>query len=53
MYNVNKANTMINIGEGKGYVSRAVALCDALQVIGLDCNPNHREGAVQRIEQLL
>lgn len=48
-----RVETVINIGEGKGYVSRAVALCDNLQVIGLDCNPAHKERAVERIESLL
>ncbi|KPI89079.1 hypothetical protein ABL78_1815 [Leptomonas seymouri] len=48
-----RVETVINIGEGKGYVSRAVALCDNMQVIGLDCNPAHKERAVERIELLL
>nr|CCC90543.1 conserved hypothetical protein [Trypanosoma congolense IL3000] len=41
--------TVINIGEGKGYVSRALALCSGLQVVGLDCNPAHKERAAERI----
>ncbi|RNF20050.1 uncharacterized protein Tco025E_03879 [Trypanosoma conorhini] len=45
--------TVFNVGEGKGYVSRALALCDGLQVIGLDCNPAHKERAVERVEFLL
>ncbi|TPP55040.1 Methyltransferase domain family protein [Leishmania donovani] len=45
--------TVINIGEGKGYVSRAVSLCDNLQVVGLDCNPAHKERAVERFESLV
>lgn len=45
--------TVVNIGEGKGYVSRALALCDDLQVVGLDCNPAHKERAVERFESLL
>lgn len=48
-----RVQTTINIGEGKGYVSRAVALCDNLQVVGLDCNPAHKERAVERFESLL
>ncbi|KPA76278.1 hypothetical protein ABB37_08011 [Leptomonas pyrrhocoris] len=48
-----RVETVINMGEGKGYVSRAVALCDNLQVIGLDCNPAHKERAVERVESLL
>ncbi|KAG5481587.1 hypothetical protein LSCM1_05611 [Leishmania martiniquensis] len=51
--NVARVRTVINIGEGKGYVSRAVALCDDLQVVGLDCNPAHKECAVDRFESLL
>ncbi|KEG14805.1 hypothetical protein DQ04_00301150 [Trypanosoma grayi] len=45
--------TVVNVGEGKGYVSRALALCDGLQVIGLDCNPSHKERVVERVEFLL
>eukprot|EP00796_Vickermania_ingenoplastis_P011114 gene11114-7740_t len=45
--------TVINIGEGKGYVSRALSLAWGLQVIGLDCNPAHKEKAVGRIEGLV
>ncbi|SYZ64614.1 Methyltransferase_domain_containing_protein (plasmid) [Leishmania braziliensis MHOM/BR/75/M2904] len=48
-----QVRTMINIGEGKGYVSRAVALCDRLQVVGLDCNPAHKERAMACFESLL
>ncbi|KAG5508261.1 hypothetical protein JKF63_05517 [Porcisia hertigi] len=50
---VARVETAINIGEGKGYVSRALALCDNLQVIGLDCNPAHKERTVERFESLL
>jgi hypothetical protein len=52
-YAAASVETVINIGEGKGYVSRALALCDNLQVVGLDCNPAHKERAVERIESLL
>ncbi|CBH11227.1 hypothetical protein, conserved [Trypanosoma brucei gambiense DAL972] len=45
--------TVMNVGEGKGYVSRAFALCDGLQVVGLDCNPAHKERAVERVSHLL
>ncbi|EKF28661.1 hypothetical protein MOQ_007584 [Trypanosoma cruzi marinkellei] len=45
--------TVLNVGEGKGYVSRALALCDGLQVVGLDCNPAHKERAMERVEFLL
>ncbi|KAG5481901.1 hypothetical protein LSCM4_06980 [Leishmania orientalis] len=51
--NLAQVRTVINVGEGKGYVSRAMALCDNLQVIGLDCNPAHKERAVDRFESLL
>ncbi|CBZ25490.1 conserved hypothetical protein [Leishmania mexicana MHOM/GT/2001/U1103] len=50
---VSAVRTVINIGEGKGYVSRAVSLCDDLQVVGLDCNPAHKERAVERFESLV
>ncbi|CCW65702.1 unnamed protein product [Phytomonas sp. EM1] len=46
-------HTVINIGEGKGYVSRALALCDRLQVVGIDCNPMHKEGMPKLTEKLL
>lgn len=46
-------STVINIGEGKGYVSRTIALCDGLQVVGVDCNPAHKERAFERFEDLL
>ncbi|KAG8341607.1 Methyltransferase domain [Trypanosoma vivax] len=45
--------TVINIGEGKGYVSRALALCDGLQMVGLDCNPLHKERAIERVSHIL
>lgn len=45
--------SVINIGEGKGYVSRALAFCDGLQVVGIDCNPAHRERSMERIEALM
>lgn len=46
-------HTVVNIGEGKGYVSRAIALCDGIQVVGLDCNPAHKERALERVESLI
>lgn len=49
----NPIETVINIGEGKGYVSRALSLVYGLQVVGLDCNPAHKEKALGRIESLL
>lgn len=49
----NPVNTIINIGEGKGYVSRALSLVHSLQVVGLDCNPAHKEKAIERNEQLV
>ncbi|ESL11968.1 hypothetical protein TRSC58_00273 [Trypanosoma rangeli SC58] len=45
--------TVFNVGEGKGYVSRALALCDGLQVVGLDCNSLHKARAVERVQFLL
>lgn len=45
--------TVINFGEGKGYVSRALSLVEQLQVIGLDCNPSHKEKTLERIEKVL
>ena len=45
--------SVLNIGEGKGYVSRVLALCDGYQVVGLDCNPNHKEGSSSRLEKIV
>ena len=46
-------NTILNIGEGKGYLSRSLALCGGLQVIGLDCNPQHRDTSFRRMDRTL
>eukprot|EP01060_Flectonema_neradi_P039104 TRINITY_DN8484_c0_g1_i1.p1 TRINITY_DN8484_c0_g1~~TRINITY_DN8484_c0_g1_i1.p1 ORF type:complete len:671 (+),score=102.31 TRINITY_DN8484_c0_g1_i1:72-2084(+) len=45
--------TVINIGEGKGYLSRTLALCKGLQVVGVDCNPHHRDSSFERIDRVL
>ncbi|CAD2221610.1 hypothetical protein AGDE_07306 [Angomonas deanei] len=45
--------TIMNVGEGKGYVSRALSLCDGMQLIGLDCNPQHKDGAMSRMDSLI
>jgi hypothetical protein len=46
-----QVQSVINVGEGKGYVSRLLALDSGLQVIGLDCNPAHRESSSGRLER--
>lgn len=46
-------NTVINIGEGKGYVSRGLSIVCGLQVIGLDCNPSHKTKMTERRDLLL
>lgn len=48
-----KIRTVINIGEGKGYVSRGLSLVCGLQVIGLDCNPSHKKKMVERTDELV
>ena len=53
LMNNDDIKTIINIGEGKGYLSRALALCKGLQVIGLDCNPHHRDSSFERIDRIL
>lgn len=45
--------TVMNVGEGKGYVSRVVSICSGVPVVGVDCNPLHKEGAIGRLETLL
>lgn len=51
--NSTSLKTVINIGEGKGYVSRGLSLVCGLQVIGLDCNPSHKTKMVERTDILL
>ncbi|CUG87203.1 methyltransferase, putative [Bodo saltans] len=48
-----QGSTLMNIGEGKGYCSRVLALCDGVQVVGLDCNPDHKEGSSGRVEKVV
>ena len=45
--------TVMNIGEGKGYVSRVLSICEGTPVVGVDCNPLHKEVALDRLEPLL
>jgi hypothetical protein len=47
------ADTVVNVGEGKGYVSRFLALEHDLQMIGLDCNPQHGDTSAARVERML
>jgi len=46
-------HSVINFGEGKGYVSRLLALESNLQVIGLDCNPAHGEASDARLHRMM
>lgn len=49
----NTCITVMNVGEGKGYCSRVLALADGFQVVGLDCNPLHKEGSSGRVEKIV
>lgn len=51
--NNSRTCTVINIGEGKGYVSRGLSLVCGLQVIGLDCNPSHKKKMMERVDVLV
>ena len=44
---------VVNVGEGRGYVSRVVAVCEGVPVVGLDCNPQHKEAALERMEPIV
>ena len=46
-------SVVLNVGEGKGYVSRLLAWCYSKQVIGIDCNKQHKEAAMEKRESEL
>ena len=43
----------INVGEGRGYVSRVISVCEGITVVGMDCNPQHKEAALERLEPIV
>eukprot|EP00758_Cryptobia_borreli_P018111 Tbor_TRINITY_DN644_c0_g1::TRINITY_DN644_c0_g1_i1::g.1611::m.1611 len=44
---------IINVGEGKGYASKIISTCEGVPIIGLDCNPMHKEAALERSDDVL
>lgn len=44
--------SVIDAGDGKGYLSTRLALEHKLKVLGVDCNPINVNGALLRLERL-
>lgn len=50
--NHRRALSVIDAGDGKGYLSTRLSLEHKIKVLGVDCNPTNVTGAMQRLERL-
>lgn len=50
--NHRKPLSVIDAGDGKGYLSTRLSLEHKIKVLGVDCNPTNVSGALLRLEKL-